>query len=167
MTQKFILDPAPTVAWPVTVALPADGGALADWQFTGVFRVYSEADYERLLPRPPVADDGRPVERTRAQVLAENAAALPQFLVGWLDVVHPDGTPVPIAALPDIVTGHPCGLPLSAGLWRAVMEIRYGVAPAKGQGAAPEAVSTAGNSAPPPAAGSSCGVAAQATAAPD
>lgn len=153
MTPKFILDPAPTVAWPVVVSLPADGGVLTDWRFTGVFRVYSEVDYERLLPKPALDAEGKLVERTRAQVLAENAASLPSHLVGWLDVVGPDDKAVPIAELPRVLTETPYGMPLSVGLWRAVMEIRYGVPPQGAAPAADEQVTTLGNSAPPPAAG--------------
>jgi hypothetical protein len=159
---QFIIDDAPTVAWPVIVRMPADGGH-AYWQFTGTFRVYAEEDYERLIPSTPKDTEGQPIERRRLEVLEENAQALPSFLVGWEGVTDRAGHALPIAELPRLIRASPYGLPLSAGLWKAVMEIRSGLPPAippelaasAATPAAPEEVTALGNSAPPPAAGSS------------
>lgn len=75
-----------------------------------------------------------------ADVLQSNADKLAQVVVGWSGVKRADGSAVPFseAGLRAQITG-PRGVALSAGLWLALNEVRYGA--------------RLGNSAPPPAAG--------------
>ena len=145
-TPAFVLDPNPTVRWPVTVRIPADGGQLATFRFEARVRVYAEDDYERLLPRPPLGEDGKAEPRSARAVLAENAAALPAHIVDWFGVLDADGRAVPIDALPEQLAYGPYGMALSQGLWRAVNEVRYGLTPSGG--------ATLGNCVPSPATGS-------------
>lgn len=140
--KPFVVDAAPTVRWPVSLKLPVDGG-FADFQFHALLRVYSEEDYERLLPANPVEDTEKAT--LLKDVLAANARLLPPFVVGWDEVLGADGLPLPVSALPGLITG-PYGKALSIGLYRAIGEVRYGLEPDTG--------ATAGNSAPLPAAGS-------------
>ena len=99
----------------------------------------------RLLPEAAPAADLR-------VVLARNAELIPRFVTDWRGVTDPAGQPMPISALPAVLTG-PYGKAFSVGLNRAIAELRYGVAPDG------ESVSR-GNSAPPPAAGSTADAAA-------
>ena len=134
----FVIDPEPKVWWPVRVSVPVDAG-FAEFAFEAQLRVYSEEDYARLLPESAPAADLR-------AVLAHNAGLIPQFVTDWRGVTDPAGVPMPIAALPAVLTG-PYGKAFSVGFNRAIAELRYGVAP-DGESA------SRGNSAPPPAAGS-------------
>lgn len=134
----FVIDPEPKVWWPVRVSVPVDAG-FAEFAFEAQLRVYSEEDYARLLPEAAPAADLR-------VVLARNAELIPQFVTDWRGVTDPAGQPMPVSALPAVLTG-PYGKAFSVGFNRAIAELRYGVAP-EGESA------SRGNSAPPPAAGS-------------
>ena len=143
----FVIDPNPTVDWPVIVKLPADGGTFAEFQFTAKIRVLSAKDYDALSPAKAepvavgdVADMVPAPVKTMGELLADNAAQFAQLVVGWDGVVDTSGAPVPFTqeALAAQVTG-PHGVELSAGLWLAIAEIRSGA--------------RLGNSAPLPAAG--------------
>lgn len=152
----FVIDPEPKVWWPVRVSVPVDAG-FAEFVFEAQLRVYSEEDYERLLPSaseatPKDASKATAAEHDLRQVLARNAELIPQFVTDWRGVTDPAGQPMPIAALPAALTG-PYGKAFSVGFNRAIAELRYGVAP-DGESA------SRGNSAPPPAAGSSADAAA-------
>lgn len=136
MTEQqadFVLAEDPTVQWPVTVALPADGGKVAEYRFLATIRVLPESGYEELLGNPPE-------ESSLAEILARNAELLPQLVVGWSGPKTSQGIAVPFSAetLVTEIKG-PRGRALSAGLWRAVHEVRFGAA--------------LGNSEPSPAAG--------------
>lgn len=122
----FVITPEP-VPWPVDVRVPAAGGTFITRRFTARINVLSESDYQRLLDAP-AADPAAP-EKTEKEHLEDNARLFPSFIAGWgKDVQTPDGQPVPfsIQALADLVTG-PYGKAVSAGLWRAVSEVRHGV----------------------------------------
>ncbi len=140
----FVIDPEPKVWWPVRVSVPVDAG-FAEFAFEAQLRVYSEEDYARLLPESAPAADLR-------AVLAHNAGLIPQFVADWRGVTDPAGQPMPISALPAALTG-PYGKAFSVGFNRAIAELRYGVAP-------DEESASRGNSAPPPAAGSTADAAA-------
>lgn len=149
MKAQFILQKDPTVRWPVTVAMPADGGAIAEFRFEAAIRVLSEADYERILPPQAEGEGAQEAEikrRTMVDVLAQNARILPQFVADWFGPADPTGAAVPVAALPEQLTG-PYGKFLAVGLYRAVFQVRNGI-PAEDIPGASE-----GNSAPLPAAG--------------
>ena len=135
---NFVISSSPTVRWPVTVKIPGDGG-MTESRFDARIRVFSEQEYDDLLPK---AVDGN---RSPEEVLAENAACLPKFILDWDGVTDDQDNPIPIARLPEILQG-PYGIPLSAGLWRAISEVRLGIDP---QGGATEK-----NSVPSPAPGS-------------
>jgi hypothetical protein len=141
----FVIDPEPKVWWPVRVSVPVDAG-FAEFAFEAQLRVYSEEDYARLLPEVAPAADLR-------AVLAHNAALIPQFVTDWRGVTDLARQPMPISALPAALTG-PYGKAFSVGFNRAIAELRYGVAP-DGESA------SRGNFAPPLAAGSTAGVAAE------
>lgn len=143
----FVIDPAPTVRWPVKVSLPADGQPEgAEFVFEADIRVFSEAEFEALLARPMPAPGS-----AISVILAENAQLLSTIVTGWRGVVRPDGSAVPIDALPALLTG-PYGRPLSVALFQAIGEVRFGVRPD-----IPGA--TEGNSAPPSADGSTAAAA--------
>ncbi|ATE60169.1 hypothetical protein [Thauera sinica] len=146
----FVIDPCPTVRWPVTVRIPADGGP-ADFRFEADIRVHSEEAYARVLPPEadaPFLPDDVPAlsKKTMAEVLQENAHYLPMHVVGWHGVIDAQGKPVSVESLPEQILYGPYGIALSRGLWRAINEVRYGLDPYQ-----PGA--TAGNSAPSPDAG--------------
>ncbi|MBS0370760.1 MAG: hypothetical protein JSS57_16365 [Proteobacteria bacterium] len=144
----FVVDPEPKVWWPVRVSLPI-GGRFQDVELKAYLRVYSEEEYSRLLPQvqPATAEGDAPVAAlTLAEVLEKNAVLFPQFIADWDGVVSPDGTPLPISTLPDLVRG-PYGKAFSVGINRAINEVRYGI------DATPSA--SEGNSAPSPGDGSS------------
>lgn len=152
MKAQFIIEKNPTVAWPVTVHLPV-AGKFEPFVFNATFAVKSEVDYARILPQQGAAEPDDDIEagqereikaRSLADVLSENARILPQLVRDWNGPQAPDGTPVPIAELPGLLTG-PYGRALSVGLYRAVSEIRYGLDLTGG--------ASEGNSAPSPANG--------------
>lgn len=121
----FVLDADPRVSWPVTVRVPVDGGAFVDQRFTGVFRVLPEDAFAKLFPAR--AED-EIKDRKWVEVLAENAAKLPEVLVDW-DVKDPQGQSVPVTHLPAALTGvH--GKWLAAGIHQAIVQLRLGM-PAK------------------------------------
>lgn len=136
-TPIFVIDPAPTIKWPVTISIPVDGGEVASFQFTGVFKRLSDQALDEILgvkesPKIEPDDSGELatglVTSPRMQdVLRENAELFPKLLVGWESVKTAAGEDVPfsIDALQSQVTGAN-GKFLSAGLWQAVAEIRHG-----------------------------------------
>ncbi|MDR2450999.1 MAG: hypothetical protein LBE85_04340 [Candidatus Accumulibacter sp.] len=142
MSSTFIFTAEPAVRWPVTVRLPADGGAFAEVAFEALIRVYSETEFERLTPAP----GGEKTKSTR-EVLEENADILPRIVIDWFGVLDARGDPAPIASLAEIIRHNPYGLPLSAALWRAINEVRFGLDPKQRGG------ETVKNSVPSPAAG--------------
>ena len=124
----FIIDAPATIDWPVTVTHPVDGGELARFRFTGIFKRLSEETLDELLGTgEPQTGEGEPDVKRLAQVLRENAELLPKVLIGWQGVRTAEGAEAPytVERLRAAVTG-PHGQYLSAGLWRAVAEIRNG-----------------------------------------
>jgi hypothetical protein len=47
-----------TITWPVTVEVAADGGKIAKHEFTGVFKLLSDADRKALADEAPKLDAG-------------------------------------------------------------------------------------------------------------
>ena len=133
----FVIDANPTVDWPVIVKLPADGGWFVEYLFTAKIKVLSPADYDVLCKAVavPVANlDGTqntsitlPPALTWPEILADNARKFASLIVGWDGPADPAGNPVPFTpeVLAAQVTG-PRGMELSAGLWAAINEIRFG-----------------------------------------
>lgn len=160
MSKAFVIDPNPTVRWPVTVRIPVEGG-FEEWRFTGIFKVLPEEDFEawddlpegadRRLSEVPAdnaqSDVPKGTDRKLSEVLADNARKFAGVLVGWDEVTDPAGRPVTFTAalLEEQVCG-PRGLALSAGINKALQQIRFGLSPDQ-PGAA------LGNSVAPPAAG--------------
>jgi len=151
MSKAFVIDPTPTVRWPVIVQVPAEGG-FEEWRFTGVFKVLPEEDFEAWDDAPEGAEDdasegAKVADRKLSAVLADNARKFAGVLVGWDEVTDPAGRPVTFttALLQEQVCG-PRGLALSAGINKALQQIRFGFSPDQ-PGAA------LGNSVAPPAAG--------------
>lgn len=148
MSKAFVIDPTPTVRWPVIVQIPAEGG-FEEWRFIGIFKVLPEEDFEAWDDAPEDAEDDAPkvADRKLSAVLADNARKFAGVLVGWDEVTDPAGRPVTFttALLQEQVCG-PRGLALSAGINKALQQIRFGLSPDQ-PGAA------LGNSVAPPAAG--------------
>jgi hypothetical protein len=136
-TPVFVVDDNPTVRWPVTLRLPADGGQFADYRFRVNLRVLSEDRYVELLDKHE-----SPKDASTAAMLAENAERFREFISDWDDGELKDARgnviPFSVAKLRELVTG-PYGGPLSQGLWLAITEVRY--------------KERLGNFAPPPAIG--------------
>jgi len=118
----FVINANPTVQWPVSVHMPANGGTFAAHRFTGTFRVLPEEDYLALFP---LRSEEEMKSRKVMDVLSENAEVLPRVLVAW-DVKDPHGAPVGIEHLPAVIIG-PTGRFLSAGIMQAITEIRVGI----------------------------------------
>ena len=116
----FMLDADPTVRWPVTVELPADGGQKAEFRFFANIRVLPDSGYDALEPAKSETPPGI------SEVLQHNARILPQLVTGWSGIRDASG-PVPIERLPQIIQESPYGRALSKGLWRAVAEVRFGL----------------------------------------
>lgn len=140
--------------WPVTVKLleADEAGEVKENEFTFVlhFKPFTEAEFKVafeaahaeqappdaekvLVAEPvPVADSEKPVDRPVALVLEKNSKLFARLVDGWGKVLTEDGPPAPYSpeALHALVTG-PDGLAISAGILRALTELRFGVAPAK------------------------------------
>lgn len=153
MTDKktapdFVIDPAPTIKWPVTVKLPVDGGERVEFEFTGIFKRLSDAELDKVLgvkepkklkalPKIKPDDGGElihgeivetlPAAKTIQEVLRDNAEKLPQLLIGWERVKKANGEDAAfsIKTLQAQILGVD-GKFISAGLWNAVYEIRNG-----------------------------------------
>ncbi len=139
----FVVEAPATIEWPVTVTHPVDGGAMAAFRFTGVFKRLSEEQIDALLgkpeqtpPAPASTGDGAALEylaaplapvKLMADTLRENVVVFKQILVGWRGPKHADGTDAAFTAerLEAATTG-PNGPFFSAGIWQAVAEIRHG-----------------------------------------
>lgn len=129
----FVIDRAPTIKWPVIVRIPVDGGEFASYQFSGVFKHFSEDEYDAIMRTNQIAvkdkDDGiKPIPgQTRADVLRENAELIPKVLVGWDGIRDASGAAVEftIDELRKQIVGVN-GSYLSSGLWIALAEIRNG-----------------------------------------
>lgn len=129
----FVIDPAPTIRWPVEVTLPVDGGETVTYQFTGIFNRLSNEALDALLGvdadtnLESLVKEQKENPKRAQEVLRENAEIFPKLLVGWEDVKTSDGKSFPfsVSALQQHVTG-PNGTFLSIGIWRAVNEIRSG-----------------------------------------
>jgi hypothetical protein len=136
-TPLFVIDPTPTIRWPVTVMMPVDGGETAKFVFTGIFNRLSEEELDELTKadEPVQTDASENAEeadklvkhRPMSEILRGNAERLPRLLVGWDGVTDASGKPVEfsIELLKKQITG-PNGQFLSIGLWHAVREIRHG-----------------------------------------
>lgn len=155
MSKAFVIVANPTVRWPVAVCVPADNGRFEEWQFTGIFRVLSEAEFDAWSDKPVIEDVVADLEAVPAQVaalplsevLARNADKFAEVLVGWDDVKSENGEAISFSVelfKAQVMGVH--GRELSVGINTALRQIRYGVAPDQ-PGAA------LGNSVPPPAAG--------------
>lgn len=156
--------------WPVTVKLlEADAaGEVSAHEFTFVlhFKPFTEAEFKAALEaagdeKPlasdaepvPVADSEKPAERPISLLLEKNSQLFARLVDGWGKVLGEDGQPAPYSpeALHALVTG-PDGLAVSAGIHRALNELRFGIAPAKNSptsaapGPNPAAVEVATNS---------------------
>lgn len=137
MTDKkavFVIDPAPTIKWPVIVSLPADGGEVVEYQFTGIFKRLSEAELDEILgvgkatkPYDGAIATAGLVNKRMPEVLRENAELFPKLITGWEGVKSAAGDEVEfsIGRLQGQITGAN-GAFLSAALWRAIAEIRNG-----------------------------------------
>lgn len=142
----FVIDTPPTIKWPVVVTLPVDGGQTAEYQFTGVFTRMPDDELDALMnldkpqpkPLPEIGPDTGELivgealvpavpDKTMREILLANAEKFPKLLVGWEGVKRASGADAEfsVAALREQILGVN-GKFLSAGLWRAVHEIRNG-----------------------------------------
>ncbi len=130
----FVISDEP-VPWPVDVRVPVAGGEFQVQRFTALINVLSEAEHAGLAA-PQIDDSATDL----AEMLADNAQIFARHVAGWRDVFDAAGVLLPfdVDELHKLVTGR-YGKAVSAGLWQAINEVRYGV--------------RLGNSAPPPAAG--------------
>lgn len=121
--------------WPVALVFqdcdPATGDIVeVEQKFIGHFSPFSEEDFDRIVAENK-GESGEANAPTSA-VLAANAKIFGQLLVGWSGVEDEKRKPLPFSAkrLSELVTG-PDGLVVSAGINRALLEIRYGAAKVK------------------------------------
>jgi hypothetical protein len=124
----FVIDNDPIVDWPVIVKLPTTGGEFTEYQFTVSMRVLSPKEYEALFADAPgIVKTDTDVPPKLSEVVELNAPIFARLITGWVDVRDRDGNKVPYTPekLAEQITG-PRGPALSAGLWRAINEVRYG-----------------------------------------
>ena len=133
----FIIDNDPIVDWPVIVKLPVAGGTFGKYQFTVSLRVLSPKEYEELFEEnlpvpvsaPAAADSATPPKAAplMSEIVQLNAPMFQRLITGWVGVNDRDGNAVIYTPekLAEQITG-PRGPALSAGLWRAIREVRYG-----------------------------------------
>lgn len=121
---QFIIDNDPVVDWPVIVALPQDGGTFGKYQFTVSMRVLSPVEYEALFNDAPDADE---VKQKLSRVVELNVPIFERLITGWQGVLDREGNAVPYSPqkLAEEITG-PRGPALSAGMWKAISEVRFG-----------------------------------------
>lgn len=127
--------------WPVTIDTRdcQDDGTIVEGKarFVVHFKPFTEA--EVLALRNEIFGEGtdealkaRRDERPLAEQADLEARFLAGLVCGWEGVTDESGAPIPfsVAALTDAVTGAD-GFALRAALNAAVVEVRFGIAPAK------------------------------------
>lgn len=145
--------------WPVTVALllcAETTGAVEEISKTFVahFRPFTEAAYQSDLVAAreavPIPAGMLEEDLPLALGLQRNADLFARLICGWGEEVRDEaGEPVAFtpAALAELITG-PDGMAVSAGINRAITELRLGIAPQKNSltspspGLAPDGVAT-------------------------
>lgn len=135
-------------AWPVEVTLQQCDETTGEVtavtiQFVVHFKLFSEDDYlaavsaaEKALLQPK---GETPEQLTWALALRRNAHVLSALVVGWgPEVVGDDDQPLVFSpeSLTDLVTGVD-GRSISAGFMTALLQLRYGTAPAKNSPTSP------------------------------
>lgn len=120
----FVIDNDPIVPWPVIVKLPMAGGTFVEFQFTVLMRVLAPLEYESLFE--DVRDVGEGATRL-SEIVKRNAPIFQRLITGWEGVSDREGSAVSYSPekLAEQIIG-PRGPALSAGLWRAISEVRYG-----------------------------------------
>lgn len=127
--------------WPVTVKLleADETGEVKEVEFTFVlhFSPFTEAEFrvahdETVGQDAPVADGAKAADRPIALLLEMNSKLFARLVEGWAKVNDEAGNPVPFSAeaLRALIVGQD-GLAVSAGIQRALSELRFGLAPAK------------------------------------
>jgi hypothetical protein len=134
-----VIDDEPVVQWPVIVNLPQAGGTFNEFQFPMEFRVLSPAEFEALVKdtggasKPDGSDLSAAPKLTApkppnlSEVVLANVPIFQKIVTGWSGVKDRAGNEVAYTPekLAEQITG-PRGPALSAGIWRAISEIRYG-----------------------------------------
>lgn len=124
----FVIDDNPIVEWPVKVSLPVAGGKFADFQFNVLMKVLSPTEYEQLFKDAPGAAKGDDaIVPKLSEIVTLNVPIFQRLITGWSGVKDAGGNEVAFTPekLAEQTTG-PRGPALSAGLWRAINEVRYG-----------------------------------------
>lgn len=124
---QFVIDNDPVIAWPVIVCLPSDGGEFAEYQFTVFLRVLSPADYETLFADAPGAIKKDEMTLKLSEIVQLNVPIFQRLVTGWDGIKDQSG--VAVNYTPDLLSEQingPYGSALSAGLWRAINEVRFG-----------------------------------------
>jgi len=122
---KFAIDDDPNVDWPVTVKLPSSGGKFTEYEFSVSMRVLSPKEYEQIFDE--TCDVSAEPASKMSKTIDLNALIFQRLITGWSGVTDRDGNEVDYSPekLAEQVTG-PRGPALSAGLWIAISEVRYG-----------------------------------------
>jgi len=122
---QFVIDDDPIVDWPVIVKLPSSGGRFTEYEFSVSMRVLSPKEYEDIFDKTKAPSD--PSSSKLSEIIEMDVPLFQRLIIGWSGVTDRDGNEVEYSPekLAEQVTG-PRGLPLQAGLMRAISEIRYG-----------------------------------------
>ena len=160
----FIIRKAKSRPWPITFTLQemdVDGNIVnIDQKFIGHFKPMSEGDWEKLHtefypPLQPAADGETQFVTAPARTLSEQldiaASQFVRVFENWDKVADEDKNPIPYSpeTLRALVTGRD-GFAISAGIRKAISDIRYGApteknsptSPPSGQATASGEVST-------------------------
>lgn len=122
----FVIDDDPIVSWPVTVSLPAAGGVFTDFQFSVDMRILSPAEYEELFKTAPGDVNDEATSRQLSEIVKLNAEIFQRLIIDWDGVTDKNGE---VAYSPEKFAEEingPRGMALSAGLWKAISEVRFG-----------------------------------------
>lgn len=136
--------------WPVTISLlqcNEANGTVSAVENTAVFHFspFTEEEFQanrkEVLEKFELSDnDGSTDNLPMEEVLRFNAELFGRIIVGWgQEVQDENGAPVPFSKeiLAGMITGLD-GSPISAGINKAITEIRFGVAPVKNSKTSPE-----------------------------
>jgi hypothetical protein len=115
-----IIDQAPdTIEWPVSVGVPADGGKIRKFEFTGMFKRRNQDDRDDAAKQ---AEDSDPAE------WVENFVdRIKDIMVGWSGVSDADGNALPFS-IPNLrkACRSVTGPALIVGINKAVSEYEFG-----------------------------------------
>jgi hypothetical protein len=117
-----------TINWPVKVDIPADGGKINKFEFTGTFKLLDDDEKEALAAEAKQneadANDSDEPDNAWKEGVADRILSR---MVGWKQVVDESKNPIDLNRVTLLgILRSPHGMSILAGINRAMREITFG-----------------------------------------